>query len=97
MDEDGDRLFDEDGEPAESIDIKYNITNEMIRYALEEYEFDVRKNGQIVNRSTWKKNCQQFLEDVKQVLERDRCLLSLNCAAKHFQKRLFLPIRRHIV
>ncbi len=72
MDEDGDRLFDEDGEPAESIDIKYNITNEMIRYALDEYEFDVRKNGQIVNCGTWKKNCQQFLEDVKQALERDR-------------------------
>lgn len=72
MDENGDPIFDKDGDPVETLDIKYYVTDEMIQYALDGYEFDVRKDGRIVNHGTWKENCRQFLDDVKQTLEREK-------------------------
>ena len=72
MDEDGDRLFDEDGEPVEPPVINYRVTAEMMQYAVDEYEFDAQKDAVIVNRGTWKENCQQFLNDVKLTLEKEK-------------------------
>ena len=71
MDEDGDRFFDEGGEPS-VFTIPYYVTDEMMRYALEEYKFDAQKNDVTVNCGTWKENCRQFLNDVKLTLEREK-------------------------
>lgn len=71
IDEDGDRLLDDDGSFVE-LTIKYSITDEMMQYALDEYKFDAKKDGEVVNHGTWKENCWQFLNDVKQTLEREK-------------------------
>ena len=71
IDEDGDRLFEDDGDFVE-LEIKYSVTDAMMQYALDEYKFDARKNGDVVNHGTWKENCRQFLNDVKQTLEREK-------------------------
>ena len=71
MDEDGDRFYDEFDEPAE-LAIPYRVTDEMMQYALDEYEFDAKKDGVAVNRGAWKENCRLFLNDVKMTLEREK-------------------------
>lgn len=71
IDEDGDQLI-ENSEPAVLPSIKYYVTDEMMQYALDEYKFDARKNGEVVNHGTWKENCRQFLNDVKQTIEREK-------------------------
>ena len=70
MDENGDRFLDEDGEPT-MLTISYHVTDEMMRYALDEYKFHVKKNGVFANYGTWKENCWKFLNDVKLTLERE--------------------------
>lgn len=67
IDEDGNLDFD-DGDSVE-IAIKYDVTKAMMQYAVDGYEFDAKKNGEIVSRGTWKQNCKRFLDDVKQTLE----------------------------
>ena len=67
IDEDGNLDFD-DGESVE-IAIKYDVTEAMMQYAVDGYEFDAKKNGEIVSHGTWKQNCRRFLDDVKQTLE----------------------------
>lgn len=71
MDEDGDQIFDDVDEEVE-LALRFRVTDEMMQYALDEYEFEAKKNDQIVNRGTWKENCWQFLNDVKQTLERKK-------------------------
>ncbi len=72
INEDGDYLIDKNGDSVESLDIPYTVTKAMMHDALEEYEFSVNKDGNPVNRGTWKENCRQFLNDVKQTLEREK-------------------------
>ncbi len=71
MDEDGDQILDDFGEPVK-LSINFHVTDELMHYALDEYEFSVNKDGNPVNHGTWKENCRQFLNDVKQTLEREK-------------------------
>ena len=103
MDEDGDPIFDEDGEPS-VLTIPYYVTVEMMRYALDEYEFNVQKNDMTVNYGTWKESCRQFLNDVKLTLEREnfpvqtvvvtgdgsRIPLVVELSSKAFQRKVIL-------
>lgn len=72
INEDGDYLIDKNGDSVESLDIPYTVTKAMMHDALEEYEFSVNKDGNPVSHGTWKENCRQFLNDVKQTLEREK-------------------------
>lgn len=72
INEDGDYLIDKNGDSVEPLDIPYTVTEAMMHYALDEYEFSVNKDGNPVNHGTWKENCRQFLNDVKQTLEREK-------------------------
>ncbi len=72
INEDGDYLIDKNGDSVESLDIPYTVTKAMMHDALDEYEFSVNKDGNPVNHGTWKENCRQFLNDVKQTLEREK-------------------------
>ena len=72
INEDGDYLIDKNGVSVESLDIPYTVTKAMMHDALDEYEFSVNKDGNPVNHGTWKENCRQFLNDVKQTLEREK-------------------------
>lgn len=72
IDEDGDCLINKKGDSVEPLDIPYTVTEAMMHYALDEYEFSVNKDGNPVNHGTWKENCRQFLNDVKQTLEREK-------------------------
>ncbi len=71
IDEDGDMILDEDGEP-QTISIPYKVTEEMMDYAVNQYEFDVQKNGVTVSQGTWKQNCRRFLDDIRQTMEKEK-------------------------
>lgn len=71
IDEDGDTVLDESGKAAH-ISIDYRVTEEMMDYALNQYEFTAQKDGIAVKKGTWKQNYKQFLEDVKQTLEKEK-------------------------
>lgn len=69
IDEDGNFVFDDGEVEAVDISIKYKVTEAMMQYAVDEYEFDAKRNGEIVSHGTWRQNCRRFLDDVKQTLE----------------------------
>ena len=69
VDEDGNLIFDDDEAEAVTIAINYKVTEEMMQYAVDEYEFDAKRNGEIVSHGTWRQNCRRFLDDVRQTLE----------------------------
>lgn len=53
------------------IDLRYCVTKKMIDYAKSEYQFEAKKDDVIVSNGTWIQNCQHFLADVKQTLEKE--------------------------
>lgn len=107
-DENSDPLIDEDGDLM-SLGIHCQVTSEMMQYALDGYEFDVRKDGHVVNHGTWKENCRQFLDDVRQTLDwkelsvqavivtgsGSRMPCTVEMSVKAFPESLFLPVHRY--
>ena len=75
VDEDGNLIFDDDEAEAVTIAINYKVTEEMMQYAVDEYEFDAKRNGEIVSHGTWRQNYRRFLDDVRQTLEGENILV----------------------
>ncbi|MDE7000271.1 MAG: hypothetical protein K2P73_08235 [Lachnospiraceae bacterium] len=107
-DKDGIPIIDECGDLG-LLGIGVQVTSEMMQYALDGYEFDVRKDGHVVNHGTWKENCRQFLDDVRQTLEwkelsvqtvivtgsGSRMPCTVEMSVKAFPESLFLPVHRY--
>lgn len=71
MNEDGDSILDEDGDPVQ-ISVKYHVTAQMMEYAASEFEFEAKKDDIVVSTGSWQKNYANFLEDVRLNLQKNK-------------------------
>ena len=81
INEDGDKIYyfefiDEEIEEA-AVYLNFVVTDEMMQYAVDGYEFNTWKNGEVVGYGAWRQNFRQFLLDVEQTIGRENLPLRL--------------------